>query len=88
MEIKIITGMSGAGKTTLTNYFEDLGYSCHDNFPAYLIIPYIDGKEFNKIVFVVDTRTEKEFNTYREREMKELQSDFDLMMKSLPNSKE
>lgn len=33
-------------------------------------------------------KAEKEFNTYREREMKELQSDFDLMMKSLPNSKE
>ena len=32
-------------------------------------------------------KAEKEFNTYRERKMKELQSDFDLMMKSLPNSK-
>lgn len=33
-------------------------------------------------------KAEKEFNIYREREMKELQSDFDLMMKSLPNNKE
>ena len=33
-------------------------------------------------------KAEKEFNLYREREMKELQSDFDLLMKSLPNSKE
>lgn len=32
-------------------------------------------------------KAEKEFNIYREREMKELQSDFDLMMKSLPNNK-
>lgn len=31
-------------------------------------------------------KAEKEFEIYREREMKELQSDFDLMMKSLPNS--
>lgn len=30
-------------------------------------------------------KAEKEFQTYREREMKELQSDFDLLMKSLPN---
>lgn len=63
MDIKIITGMSGAGKTTITKYFENLGYSCHDNFPAKLIIPYIDDKEFNKIVFVVDSRSENEFNT-------------------------
>ena len=31
-------------------------------------------------------KAEKEFNIYREREMKELVSDFDLMMKSLPNN--
>ena len=31
-------------------------------------------------------KAEKEFQLYREREMKELQSDFDLLMKSLPNS--
>lgn len=33
-------------------------------------------------------KAEKEFNIYREREMKELQSDFDLLIKSLPNKKE
>ena len=33
-------------------------------------------------------KAEKEFNIYREREMKELVSDFDLMMKSLPNNNE
>ena len=33
-------------------------------------------------------KAEKEFKIYREREMQELQSDFDLLMKSLPNSKE
>lgn len=31
-------------------------------------------------------KAEKEFQLYREREMKELQSDFDLLMKSLPNN--
>lgn len=31
-------------------------------------------------------KAEKEFQLYREREMKELKSDFDLLMKSLPNS--
>ena len=33
-------------------------------------------------------KAEKEFALYREREMRELQSDFDLMMKSLPNNNE
>ena len=33
-------------------------------------------------------KAEKEFQIYREREMKELQSDFDLLMKSLPNKKD
>ena len=33
-------------------------------------------------------KAEKEFALYREREMRELQRDFDLMMKSLPNSNE
>ena len=31
-------------------------------------------------------KAEREFKVYREREMKELQSDFDLLMKSLPNN--
>lgn len=31
-------------------------------------------------------KVEKEFQIYREREMKELESDFDLLMKSLPNN--
>ena len=33
-------------------------------------------------------KAEKEFQIYRKREMKELQSDFDMLMKSLPNKKE
>lgn len=32
-------------------------------------------------------KADKEFNIYREREMKTLQSDFDLLMNSLPNNK-
>lgn len=31
-------------------------------------------------------KAEREFKVYREKEMKELQSDFDLLMKSLPNN--
>ena len=42
----------------------------------------------NMIINNLNVDLEKEFNAYRERKTKELQSDFDLMMKSLPNSME
>ena len=33
----IVTGMSGAGKSTAANYFEDKGYFCVDNLPPFLL---------------------------------------------------
>jgi UPF0042 nucleotide-binding protein len=33
----IITGMSGAGKSTAANYFEDKGFFCVDNLPLFLL---------------------------------------------------
>ncbi|GAI27262.1 unnamed protein product, partial [marine sediment metagenome] len=35
IKIVIITGLSGAGKTEALRYFEDAGYYCIDNLPAY-----------------------------------------------------
>ena len=37
IDVIIITGMSGAGKNTVSNFIEDLGYFCIDNMPAELI---------------------------------------------------
>ena len=37
IDVIIITGMSGAGKNTVSNFIEDLGYFCIDNIPAELI---------------------------------------------------
>ena len=37
MEFVIITGMSGAGKTTALHVLEDIGYYCVDNLPATLL---------------------------------------------------
>lgn len=81
MEIKIITGLSGAGKSSLTKYFENEGYLCHDNFPASLVHNYINTKEFNKIVFVIDTRTENEFKTLIDEIalLKQIKLDFSLI---------
>lgn len=38
----ILTGMSGAGKSTALKTFEDLGYYCLDNLPPTLIGTFID----------------------------------------------
>lgn len=40
MEIVIVTGMSGAGKSSALNIFEDLGYYSMDNLPTELIIDF------------------------------------------------
>ena len=37
MKIVIVTGMSGAGKSTALNMLEDEGYYCVDNMPISLI---------------------------------------------------
>jgi UPF0042 nucleotide-binding protein len=41
-EIVIVTGMSGAGKSTALNVLEDEGYYCVDNMPISLIIKFAD----------------------------------------------
>ena len=61
MDIVIVTGMSGAGKTVVGNVLEDFGYYCIDNIPVPLIAPFIDlylkqdGKS-RKIALIVDVR--------------------------------
>jgi UPF0042 nucleotide-binding protein len=37
MNLIIITGMSGAGKTSALKFLEDAGFFCVDNFPVFLI---------------------------------------------------
>ncbi|HHY22718.1 MAG TPA: RNase adaptor protein RapZ, partial [Clostridiaceae bacterium] len=37
MEFLVITGISGAGKSLVAKYMEDLGYFCVDNLPPALI---------------------------------------------------
>lgn len=61
MEVVIITGMSGAGKTASSDIFEDLGYYTLDNMPPSLLLSFIDlttksKKKINKIACVMDIR--------------------------------
>lgn len=57
----IITGMSGSGKHTACNAFEDLGYFCVDNLPTSLISRLIQmsdasGGELQELAIVIDVR--------------------------------
>lgn len=61
MEVVIITGLSGAGKTKAADWFEDKGYYCIDNMPPALIKNFIDlsltgAKNIKKTAFVIDVR--------------------------------
>lgn len=61
MEVAIITGMSGAGKTVAVHSFEDLGYFVFDNMLPNLAERFVnvmlDSREFNKIAMVMDSRS-------------------------------
>ncbi len=57
----IITGLSGAGKTTATHFFEDAGYFCMDNVPPPLLSKFINiclesNGRLSKIAVVIDAR--------------------------------
>ena len=61
MEVVIITGMSGAGRSRAANWFEDQGYYCIDNMPPKLINNFMDiaaeeNTELEKAAFVIDAR--------------------------------
>lgn len=61
MEVVIITGLSGAGKTKAADWFEDRDYYCIDNMPPALIKNFIDlalsgSRQIEKAAFVIDIR--------------------------------
>ena len=61
MEVLIVTGLSGAGKSCVADALEDIGYFCVDNIPAKLIPAVIDlinkENEREKVVIVTDMRS-------------------------------
>ncbi len=62
MEVVIITGMSGAGRSRAADWFEDQGYYCVDNMPPALIKNFIEmastaENNIEKAVFVADLRS-------------------------------
>jgi len=58
----IITGLSGAGKNTALNIFEDFGYFCVDNMPSLLVdsfLKILNEKNIKKAAFIIDIRSKK-----------------------------
>jgi RNase adapter protein RapZ len=59
-QLVILTGLSGSGKGTVLNTFEDLGFYCVDNLPVALIPTftelYDEGGEIERAALLVDAR--------------------------------
>ena len=60
-EMLIVTGMSGAGRSTVANALEDLGWYVVDNLPPQMLRPLVDlaehaGSTLPRIAAVVDVR--------------------------------
>ncbi len=61
LEIVMITGLSGSGKTLAIRTFEDMGYFCVDNLPVTLIPVFVDlfarsRRDIKRVALVVDVR--------------------------------
>lgn len=67
MRLLIITGISGAGKSLVIKYLEDIGFYCVDNLPPLLIHKFVEiciqsrGK-IDKVAMVIDIRGGELFN--------------------------
>lgn len=66
MRFVIVTGMSGAGKSTALKMLEDMGYFCVDNLPIPLLPRFVEmfsepDEEVKKIALGIDIRGGQDF---------------------------
>ncbi len=71
MKIVVVTGMSGAGKSSAINFFEDMDYYCIDNMPPELLIKFTDliansDSVIDKIAVAVDMRSGEMFSRFED----------------------
>lgn len=64
MELVIVTGMSGAGKSQAVKALEDIGYYCVDNMPPMLIQKFVElcsqsTEDIQRVALVSDVRSGK-----------------------------
>ncbi|MDU2599643.1 RNase adapter RapZ [Anaerococcus sp.] len=86
MKLKIITGLSGSGKTTALRAYEDMGYYAMDNSPAYLVEKFIELNEtqenpIDKMAVVIDFRSHNiDNNMYKSfKSLKEKNNDTEII---------
>jgi len=86
MRFVIITGMSGAGKSSAVRSLEDIGYYCIDNMPPALIPKFAEicfgGKgKFDKVAIVCDSRNGDDFDEllFALSEMKDNHYDYEIL---------
>lgn len=76
-ELVIITGISGAGKNTALDVFEEFGYFCVDNMPSLLVDSFLKlliEKEIEKAAISIDIRS-KSFSLELSTLIENLRSD-------------
>ena len=84
MEVVIITGLSGAGKTKAADWFEDKGYYCIDNMPPALIGSFIDLAKTNKLnvdkaAICIDSRSGEGYRGFDQQLNKYHDTDYKIM---------
>ena len=60
MQLILITGMSGSGKSVALKVLEDSGYFCVDNLPANLLpglADFLGGASYTRVAVSVDVRS-------------------------------
>ena len=58
-KVVIVTGVSGAGKTTALKILEDIGYEAVDNLPCLLLKKIVNKELHNNLAICVDIRSRK-----------------------------
>jgi RNase adaptor protein for sRNA GlmZ degradation len=60
LEVVLITGMSGSGKSVALRALEDAGYFCVDNLPPELLLEFVDLElqtERHRVAIAMDVRS-------------------------------
>lgn len=71
MEILIISGLSGAGKSKAASFLEDMGFYIVDNMPAAMILRFaefctVSNGRYDRVALVYDVRTANSFTEFFE----------------------
>ena len=69
MEILIISGLSGGGKSKAASFLEDMGYYIVDNMPAGMILKFAEfcaagSGRYDRVALVYDVRTASSFDDF------------------------